>query len=44
MAKVAVTPTIIVAEFMLFHKKFSSKKVVLLQPNVLDIFFIFLTN
>jgi hypothetical protein len=30
MAKIAVTPTIVVAEFMLFQKKVSSKKVGLL--------------
>jgi len=35
MAKIAVTPTIVVAEFMLFQKKVSSQKVGLLQQNVL---------
>jgi hypothetical protein len=34
MAKIAVTPTIAVAEFMLLQKKVSSQKVCFLQQNV----------
>jgi hypothetical protein len=34
MAKIAVTPTIAVAEFMLLQKKVSSQKVCFLRQNV----------
>lgn len=33
MAKIAVTPTIVLAEFMIFNKKVSSKKVINFQHN-----------
>lgn len=39
MAKIAVTPTIVVAEFMLFQKKVSFQKVGLLSYNVLRMLF-----
>jgi hypothetical protein len=44
MAKIAVTPTIVVAEFMLFQKKVSTQKVCLLLQNVFRMFLFFLSN
>lgn len=38
MAKIAVTPTIVVAEFMLFQKKVSTQKVRLLPQNAFCMF------
>lgn len=40
MAKIAVTPTIVVAEFMLFQKKVSTQKVGLLNKMCFACFYI----